>query len=105
MTRYTHLLLISIVSLLPLLAVAETSFVTVENRSGQRIKVAIPGAKPVRLEADAAPLRVELETSLPNGVEAKAWWVSKPRELCVIFVRYEGQVVVAGKKKIRCLGH
>lgn len=98
-------LLMSLVLLLPEPALAENSFITVENRSGHNIKVAIPGAKTVRLAAEAPPLNVALETSMPNGVEAKAWWVSNPRELCVIFVRYEGRLVIAGEKNLRCLGH
>ena len=85
--------------------VAETSFVTVENRSGQVAKIAVPGGKPARVNPDAEKRRIEIEVTHANGVEAKAWWVANPRELCVIFVRYEGHVVIAGDKNIRCLGH
>lgn len=86
-------------------ASADSSFVTVENRSAQPAKIALPGAKPKRVPPGTESLRIELETTLPNGVDAKAWWVSNPRQLCVIFVRYEGHVVIAGNKDIRCLGH
>lgn len=86
-------------------AAAETSFITVENRSGQHAKIALPGGKPQRIPQGTEKKRIEIETTLPNGIDAKAWWVSNPRELCVIFVRYEGHVVIAGKNNIRCLGH
>lgn len=86
-------------------AVAQATFITVENRSGQHAKIALPGGKPQRVPPDTKEQRIDIETTHPNGVEAKAWWVSNPRELCVIFVRYEGHVVIAGKQNIRCLGH
>jgi len=86
-------------------AAAETSFVTVENRSARSAKIALPGSKTQRVPPDTAKLRIDIEATRPNGVEAKAWWVSNPRQLCVIFVRYQGHVVVAGKENIRCLGH
>ncbi len=86
-------------------AAAESSFVTVENRSAQHAKIALPGAKPQRVPPGTEKKRIEIETTLPNGVDAKAWWVANPRQLCVIFVRYEGHLVIAGKKDIRCLGH
>lgn len=84
---------------------ADYSFITVENRSGEHAKIALPGANPQRVPPGTESLRIELETTLPNGVDAKAWWVSNPRQLCVIFVRYEGHVVIAGHEDIRCLGH
>ena len=84
---------------------AETSFVTVENISGQVAKIAVPGGKPARVNPDADKRRIEIEVTHANGVEAKAWWVANPRELCVIFVRYEGHVVIGGDQHIRCLGH
>lgn len=86
-------------------AAADTTFVTVENRSGQVAKIAVPGGKPARINPDADKRRIDIEVTHANGVEAKAWWVANPRELCVIFVRYEGHVVIAGDKNIRCLGH
>ena len=86
-------------------AQAQTSWVTVENRSDKLAKIAVPGGKPKRIKPGQKDLRVEIQTTHPNGVDAKAWWVSNPRQLCVIFVRYEGQVVIAGDKNIRCLGH
>ena len=86
-------------------AIAESSFVTVENRSQGIAKIALPGGKTRRVNPGMESLRIEIETTRPNGVEAKAWWVSNPRQLCVIYVRYEGHVVIAGKKNIRCLGH
>ena len=84
---------------------AETSYVTVENRSAEIAKIAVPGARPKRVMPGIEALKIELEVTLPNGVDAKAWWVSNPRQLCVIFVRYQGHVVIAGDKDIRCLGH
>ena len=84
---------------------ADTTFVTVENRSGQVAKIAVPGGKPARVNPGSEKRRIDIEITLANGVEAKAWWVANPRELCVIFVRYEGHVVIAGDKNIRCLGH
>ncbi len=86
-------------------ASAESSFVTVENRSGQIAKIAVPGGKPARVNPGGEQRRIEIEVTDPNGVDAKAWWVANPRQLCVIFVRYEGHVVIAGDKDIRCLGH
>ncbi len=84
---------------------ADMTFVTVENRTGQVAKIAVPGGKPARLNPGSEKRRIEIEVTHANGVEAKAWWVANPRELCVIFVRYEGHVVIAGDKNIRCLGH
>lgn len=98
-------LIAAVLWLIPLAAAADSSFVTVENRSAQHAKIALPGAKPRRVPPGTENLRIELETTLPNGVDAKAWWVSNPRQLCVIFVRYEGHVVIAGNRDIRCLGH
>ena len=86
-------------------AAAESSFVTVENRSGEFAKIALPGARAARVPPGTQALRIELEVTRANGVEAKAWWVSNPRQLCVIFVRYEGHVVIAGDNNIHCLGH
>ncbi len=86
-------------------AMAEMSFVTVENRSGQVARIAIPGGKSVRVQPESEKSRIEIEVTHANGVEAKAWWDANPRQLCVIFIRYEGHLVVAGKKSIRCLGH
>ena len=84
---------------------AETSYVTVENRSAEIAKIALPGARPKRVKPGTEALKIELEVTHANGVDAKAWWVANPRQLCVIFVRYEGHVVIAGKNNIRCLGH
>ncbi len=86
-------------------AAAEPSFVTVENRSGQVAKIAVPGGNPARVTPDAQKRRIEIDVTHANGVEAKAWWVANPRELCVIFVRFDGHVVIAGDKIIRWLGH
>lgn len=84
---------------------AERSYVTVENQSGHHAKIAVPGGKPARVAPGAPAQRIDLDVTLANGVDAKAWWVANPRELCVIFVRYEGHVVIAGDEHIRCLGH
>ena len=86
-------------------AVAGSSFVTVENRSAEFAKIALPGARAARVPPGTQALRIDLEVTRANGVEAKAWWVSNPRQLCVIFVRYEGHVVIAGDNNIHCLGH
>ncbi len=83
---------------------SETSFITIENRSGKIAKLVAPGSKPVRVAPDAENFKLQLSVTDPNGIDAKAWWVSDPRQLCVIFVRYEGRVVIAGKKAIKCLG-
>ncbi len=87
------------------LPAADTTFVTVENRSGQLAKIAVPGGKPQRVNPGTEKRRIEIEVTHANGGDAKAWWVSNPRQLCVIFLRYEGHLVVAGDKNIRCLGH
>ena len=84
---------------------AETSFVLLENKSAKLAKVAVPGGKAVRLKPGETDVRVDIDVTTRNGVEVKAWWISEPRQLCVIFVRYEGRAVVGGKKKIRCLGN
>lgn len=86
-------------------AAAESSFITVENRSDEFAKIALPGARAARVPPGTQALRIDLEVTRANGVEAKAWWVSNPRQLCVIFVRYEGHVVIAGDNNIHCLGH
>ena len=86
-------------------AAAESSFVTVENRSDEFAKIALPGARAARVPPGTQAMRIDLEVTRANGVEAKAWWVSNPRQLCVIFVRYEGHVVIAGDNNIHCLGH
>ncbi|MCP4469681.1 MAG: hypothetical protein GY815_03165 [Gammaproteobacteria bacterium] len=100
-----HVILALCLSLAGHSAYAETSFVTVENRSGQIVKVAVPGGKAQRLQPGTTPTRIDIEATKPNGIDAKAWWISNPRQLCVIFVRYEGHMVIAGSKNIRCLGH
>jgi hypothetical protein len=84
---------------------ANNSFVTVENRSAQIVKIAVPGGRPARVQPGSDRLHIDIEVTQANGVDAKAWWVANPRQLCVIFVRYEGHVVIAGKENIRCLGH
>ena len=83
----------------------ETSFVLIENKSDKLAKVAVPGGKAVRVQPGESDIRVDIDVTTRNGVEVKAWWISEPRQLCVIFVRYEGRAVVGGKKKIRCLGN
>ena len=84
---------------------SEVTFITIENRSGKDARVAIPGGKVVRVKNGVKSLRAELNVTKRNGVEVKAWWNLDPRQLCVIFVRYEGHVVIGGKKLIRCLGN
>ena len=89
----------------PQSVLAERSFVTAENITDKIIKVAVPGGKAKRLKPGDKDVRIDIDVTLDYGIEAKAWWVSNPRQLCVIFVRYEGHVVVGGDKDIRCLGH
>lgn len=84
---------------------SDVTFITIENRSGKDARVAIPGGKTVRVKDGVKSLRAELNVTKRNGVEVKAWWSLDPRQLCVIFVRYEGHVVIGGKKLIRCLGN
>ena len=86
-------------------ALAEETFITITNSSEHVIKVAAPGGKSQRVPPGEEIVTMPLETTDPNGIDVKAWWVSRPRELCVIFVRYEGLLKVAGKKSIRCLGN
>ena len=84
---------------------AEDSYIQVVNSTGQIIKVAAPGGKPKRIKPGEEIITIPIEVTEPNGIDVKAWWVAKPRELCVIFVRYEGFLKVAGKSTIRCLGN
>ena len=86
------------------LADEEKSFITIENRSGKDARVAIPGGKTLRIKDGTKAYRAELVVTKRNGIDVKAWWSLEPRQLCVIFVRYEGHVVIGGKKLIKCLG-
>lgn len=83
----------------------EASTITIVNISGKRAKAAAPGAKAIRIHKEETPIEWAIEPTDPNGVEVKAWWTAKPRELCVIFVRYGGVLKIGGKKNIRCLGN
>ncbi len=83
----------------------ETTFISVENHTGQFAKVAAPGSKTIRVAPGTMDIVMELVPTDPNGIEAKAWWISNPRELCVIFIRYGGVLKITGKTTIRCLGN
>jgi hypothetical protein len=80
------------------------TFIVLENRTEHVAKVAAPGGKPTRVQPGESDKRMMLEVSTSHGIDAKAWWVHNPRQLCVIFVRYEGRLVIAGDEELRCLG-
>lgn len=75
--------------------------VTVQNRSGLAIKVAGQGGS-ARVDKMAEPTTVAFEGGKNVGIDVKIWWVSKPRELCQLFVPWDRTVVVSGTTTIRC---
>ena len=75
--------------------------VTVENRSGFAVKVAGEGGG-ARVDKMAEPATIAFEGGKNVGIDLKIWWVSKPRELCQLFVPWERTVVVSGSTTIRC---
>jgi hypothetical protein len=82
------------------LAAAE-GVVTVDNRSTSRVKVVAEGGS-ATVDAQADPVEVGFAGGKDMGVDVKIWWVSKPRELCQLFVPWERTVVVSGSTTIRC---
>lgn len=90
----------------PILAVLATpaaaeGTVSVENRSGFAVKVAGEGGS-ARVDKMAAPAAIAFEGGKDVGIDVKIWWVSKPRELCQLFVPWDRTVVVSGTTTIRC---
>jgi len=75
--------------------------VTVQNRSGLAIKVAGEGGS-ARVDKMAEPITVAFEGGKNVGIDVKIWWVSKPRELCQLFVPWDRTVVVSGTMTIHC---
>ena len=75
--------------------------ITVENRSAHRVKVAAPGGSAV-VDAGADPVPVQFEADHDVGADLRIWWVSKPRELCLLFVPWDRIAIVTGKSVIRC---
>ena len=80
------------------------TFIVLENRTQHVAKVAAPGGKPTRVQPGDSDKSMPLEVTTSHGIDAKAWWVHSPRQLCVIFVRYEGRLVIGGDEELRCLG-
>ncbi len=104
--EYLHFCIILLICLSGMVyADEEEAFILVENRTEHIAKIAVPGAKPARISPGETAYKLILEPTEPNGVDAKIWWVSDPRRLCIIFVRYGGKVVIAGKTDIKCLGN
>ncbi len=81
--------------------VAAEGTVTLQNRSGLAIKVAGEGGGAV-IDGGTEPTTVSFEGGKDVGIDLKVWWVSKPRELCQLFVPWERTVVVSGTMTIRC---
>lgn len=75
--------------------------VTVENRSDLAIKVAGEGGG-ARVDKMAEDATIAFEGGKDVGIDLKIWWVSKPRELCQLFVPWDRTVVVSGTATIRC---
>ncbi len=75
--------------------------VTIDNQSASTIKVAAPGGSAI-VDASSDPVEVGFDNEEKVGVDLAVWWVSKPRELCQIFVPWERTVIVTGKSTIRC---
>ena len=75
--------------------------VSVENRSGFAIKVAGEGGS-ARVDKMAEASGIAFEGGKDVGIDIKIWWVSKPRELCQLFVPWERTVVVSGTTFIKC---
>ena len=83
---------------------SDDTFILLENRTEHVAKVAAPGGKPTRVQPGESDKSMPLEVTTSHGIDAKAWWVHNPRQLCVIFVRYEGRLVIGGDDELRCLG-
>jgi hypothetical protein len=75
--------------------------VSVENRSGLAVKVAGEGGG-ARVGEMSEPTAIAFTGGKDVGIDIKIWWVSKPRELCQLFVPWERTVVVSGTAFIRC---
>jgi hypothetical protein len=75
--------------------------VTVENRTELALKVAGEGGSG-RVDGTAEPVTIAFEGGKDHGIDLKIWWVSKPRELCQLFVPWGRMVVVSGTSTIRC---
>ena len=75
--------------------------VTVENRSGYALKVVGEGGGG-RVDKAGASTTIAFEGGKDVGIDVKIWWVSKPRELCQLFVPWERTVVVSGTTFIKC---
>ena len=93
-------LTLSILAALAVPAAAEGT-VTVENRSGYALKVAGEGGSG-RVDKAGEPVTIAFEGGKDVGIDVKIWWVSKPRELCQLFVPWERTVVVSGTTFIKC---
>ena len=90
---------------------ADVHEITFINDTEHRVKAAAPGGKAVRLKPGEKGV-MQVEETKRIGVEAKAWWVHRPRDLCVIFVRYGGTVRIADRgvkvasgTTLRCVAH
>lgn len=81
--------------------VAAGGTVLVQNRSGLPVKAVGEGGGAV-IGASTEPTPVTFEGGKDIGIDLKIWWVSKPRELCQLFVPWERTVVVFGTATIRC---
>lgn len=75
--------------------------VTVENRTALALKVAGEGGSG-RIDGTAEPVTIAFNGGKDHGIDLKIWWVSKPRELCQLFVPWGRTVVVSGTTTIRC---
>jgi len=75
--------------------------VTFENRSGYALKVAGEGGSG-RVDEAGEPVTIAFDGGKDVGIDVKIWWVSKPRELCQLFVPWERTVVVSGTTFIKC---
>lgn len=84
--------------------VAAEGTVTLDNRSGLAVKVAGEGGG-ARIGQEAEATTVAFTGGKDVGIDLKIWWVSKPRELCQLFVPWGRTVVVSGKTTIRCRSH
>lgn len=82
---------------------AESAF-KVLNESHQAIKVVAPGGGAV-IKKDAPETTVTFQNDDANGTQVNAWFVRDPKQLCVIFVRWDGVLKVSGTNLINCRAH
>jgi hypothetical protein len=78
--------------------------ITVDNQSAHSVKAVAPGGSAI-IEPASEPAEISFESSEPVGLTLQIWWIDLPREICRIFVPWDGTVVVTWRSALHCLSH